>query len=166
MTSSSGPGTQPLPWRLNDLLSLVVGLSVGLLGVVVGWFGVSGTPRVSQQTPWLNVAVGGVVVSGVAVVVWLTNGRRAVGERRRRLVPDGADALGTVPGGGSTTALETAAPEPLVILRGMGRYHRAGCELVAGKPVRALRKAPGRELSPCGVCRPGAGTETERADRG
>jgi hypothetical protein len=139
-----------LPWRRGELLSaygLVVG---GAVLVLAAWWAASGTVRVSTQIAWLNVGAVGVVMAGCGVAIDLLTGRCAVGERRRRLLPD---LRATEP----TVSLELIDQDVLVTAARMTRYHRTSCPAVAGKPVRqageAVHQAAG--LSPCGLCRPG-----------
>jgi hypothetical protein len=139
------------PWRLGDLVSLVAALAAGLAAIVAGWIGVSGEPTTSQQTAWLNVGIGGLVVAGIGVAVWLMTGRRAVGERRRHLLPDVAATLAA----SAPATVDDDAAEALVVLPGMTRYHRPTCELMAGKKAMPLgRRRSRRALAPCGVCEP------------
>lgn len=136
------------PWRLGDLMSLVATLVIAATAILVGWIGVSAEPAASHQTGWLNVGIGGLVIAGIGTAVWLMTARRAIGERRRHLLPD------VVLVAAATRGPQTVS-DPLVVLPGMTRYHRSSCELVAGKdvkPVRSGRRAAA--LTPCGVCRP------------
>lgn len=149
--------TSRSPWRAGDLLSLAATVAIGGAALLVGWWGVSGEPRVTQQTPWLNVSIGGLVIAGVGNAVWLVTGRRAVGERRRRLLPDVADVLSsdtTDPLWTSADGVADKRTSPLVAIPGMTRYHLASCELVAGKQTRGLKQGRRPALAPCGVCRP------------
>lgn len=136
------------PWTTRQRVVLAVLLGVGVVGLVAGYTGTSGTLRVSRQVAWLNVAGAGLVVSGVGVVVFLTAGRRRIGRRRLGLFGNlnGDSAAPAMAGGGSATDL-MAAPA-------MTRYHRVDCEFVAGKRVRPASAAEHRRAGrrPCGIC--------------
>jgi hypothetical protein len=86
----------------------------------------------------------------VSNAFWLMSGRRAVGERRARLL--------VAPAGSASPSVNAHGPErvQLVALRGGSRFHRQTCPLVDGKSVvvssRARHERDGR--APCGVCEP------------
>ena len=142
------PSRQPTPWVVPDLFRWFGLLGIGAAGLVVSWWGVSGTTRLSSLVTWVNVGVVAVVVSGLGNMTWLLQGRRAVAERRRRLL--------------SASSLAPSTPEPLmpygddvrVAVPGATRHHRAGCPAVAGKRVErktaAQHERAGRRR--CGLC--------------
>lgn len=150
MIGSSGAG---YPWRDNDVVTVVVTALLGVVAVMAAWFGASGEVSVVRQVMWLNLAVGGFVVFAGGNGVWLLRLRRAIGDRRVRLVSLEADdveamtadavALSVPPRAGSTAALR------LVRGVGMARVHDPGCPLVAGKAVQPAVVGDGE---PCGVC--------------
>jgi hypothetical protein len=139
---------QLAPWGDRSLAILVGGWLCGLVGVGAGWFGASGTADVPAQMSWVDLAVAGVVVSGVTNCLWLTAGRRAVGQRRAALVD-----------------IEPPQPTPLRPARladvttsfdffqvpGQRMVHRPDCPLLAGKERQPATPAQG---PPCGVCAP------------
>lgn len=123
---------------------------VGAVLLLVSWWGASGTTRLRDQVTWVNVGVAGLIVSGTGIALWLLHGYRAVGERQRLLLA----GLETAPPPDTATTGEGDAA--LVSGRGMTRYHRTDCPLVAGKPVRRaarhVHERAGRR--PCGMCMP------------
>jgi hypothetical protein len=135
-------------------MSLAATLTIGAAALVVGWIGVSGEPATSRQTAWMDVGIGGLVIAGIGTAVWLMTARRAIGQRRRELLPDIAAAAPRALV--DITPAEEPPLERLVVLPGMTRYHRSSCELVAGKPVKPLngRRRKATSLAPCGVCQP------------
>jgi hypothetical protein len=145
-------GVAPSPWSAKQRLVLVVLLALGVIGLVAGYAGTSGTLRVSRQVVWLNLAGAALLVSGSAVVLFLTAGRREIGRRRLGLfgdvVEDGAPGA-AVAGTGSAVELVAAGT--------MTRYHRADCPFVEGKAVIAATAAGHEQAGrrPCGVCLPG-----------
>ena len=54
--------------------ALAVGLAVvGLIVLIVGWFGVSGTPYLAEQLPYIvGNGLGGLFLLGLAAVLWLS----------------------------------------------------------------------------------------------
>lgn len=139
---------------------------VGVILVLLGWFGAARTPNLHEQIPYL--ISGGLL--GLALVFlggffyfahWLTQlvreqraGTAAVVEAVRRLadaveagrppaptaVPPGGNGGG--PGGGG-----------LVATGGGSLAHRPTCRVVAGRP--GLRPVPaGEDLAPCRLCNP------------
>jgi hypothetical protein len=123
-------------------------LGIGAAGLVVSWWGVSGTTRLSGLITWVNVGVVAVVVSGLGNMTWLLQGRRAVAERRRRLLPASSFAPAT---------LEAFVPHGVGgrgAVTGPARHHRPGGAAVAGKRVErkttAQHERAGRRA--CGLC--------------
>jgi hypothetical protein len=127
--------------------------------VLVGWFGASGESTPADQTKWLDVAAAGVGVAGVGSAMLLLNGRRAVGECRRALLPSreerGASAVEPVHVEPRVESADRGA-DRYVAGANMSKYHRADCPLVGGKAVRvaSVRAHVGRGRRPCGVCQP------------
>jgi hypothetical protein len=120
---------------------------LGVVLLVVGWWGASRELTVDDQVVWTNTAFAGVAIAAAGSVWWLVVGRRAVG-RRVRLV---RQAWGRA---GQFTAFAPSAD--LVAAPGSTRYHRRNCALAAARDVRAAPR-PVHErsgLRPCGVCRP------------
>ena len=54
--------------------ALAIGLAVvGFIVLIVGWFGVSGTPYLAEQLPYIiGNGLGGLFLLGVAAVLWLS----------------------------------------------------------------------------------------------
>jgi hypothetical protein len=118
---------------------------VGLIAIVVGWFGAAHEPSFHGQTRWMVVAVAGFVVMGYSAVSWLMRARSSVLQRRHHLLP--LPATFAVPA--VDAGLIVVAPVP-------GRYHRPGCALASGRDWPSLWRADVdlADRSPCGVCRP------------
>jgi hypothetical protein len=139
---------QPYPWLVPDLFRWFGLLLLSVAGLVVAWWGTSGTAHLNSQITWLNVGVGAVVVGGLGNMTWLLQGRRALALRRRTLLVQVA----------ATTPLQTDPyPGPdgsRFVVAGTTRYHRAGCPAIAGKPAESMSVArherAGRRA--CGLC--------------
>ena len=64
---------------------------VGLVLLVLGWAAVSGKVRLADQAPYMNVAVAGLLLAGVANALYLMALRRSL-EQRLRTVHDRIDS--------------------------------------------------------------------------
>jgi hypothetical protein len=147
----------------EDLLRWVITVGLGGIVIAVGWYVAAGEATFSQQVAPLDAALAGFLLSGIGNLAWLLHGRRAVGERRRLLLPDVAETAAE-----ANVEVETVAPVATdhgttsleeVFLAGedMERYHRPDCALAAGRTgwttaTRGAHELAGRR--PCGVCRP------------
>jgi hypothetical protein len=142
------------PWQVSEMLVLYGAVVVGFALVAVAWWGASGTARITSQVGWLNLGTVGVMLIGTGNCFWLLLGRRAIGDRRSRLLASFAAA--GVPSTTETEVQARADSEDLVAGAGMRRYHRVDCQLVRRKPVvpatRAEHEAEGRAA--CGMCQP------------
>ncbi|MGP0032697.1 MAG: hypothetical protein ACLPVF_19610 [Acidimicrobiales bacterium] len=169
--------SRPAPWSAEDFIRWVIAVALGGIVVAVSWYVCAGYASFYRQIGPLDAAVAGVLLSGLGNVMWLLRGRRAVGERRRALLPDAIpDAIGDsieaaisgpvgavrkVSGdvGGAEPRLITEKMETgelFVSGEGLLRYHRPDCALAADRrwagATRSEQEAAGR--LPCGVCRP------------
>ena len=143
-------------------------LGVGAVAIVVSWYVCAGDVTFSQQVGPIDAAVAGLLVAGLGNATWLLRGRRALGERRRALLPDvvaPAHRVSTPHVGWSDPAATTRgdsastnANEVFLAGQGMERFHRPVCALAEGRSgldhhgPRQEHLAAGQK--PCGVCRP------------
>jgi hypothetical protein len=146
------PGPQ-VPWALSDARTTFFTTFGGLAGIVLAWWGASGTGRLNKQVMWMVVGIVAVIGIGIGNFFWLLAGRRAVGGRRRALVDalDAATLQRSSPshtGNGSATAKAPAH----VTVAGTSRYHRPSCHLVRGKPATPVRDV--KNLTACEMCQP------------
>jgi hypothetical protein len=152
-----------LLWGAEDLLRWVITVGLGGIVIVVAWYVGAGEATFGQQVGPIDAALAGLLLSGIGNLAWLLHGRRALGERRRLLLPDvavetpGAEESVRLLSAGPVVA--SAAPADEVFLAGadMERYHRPTCALASGRTgwttaTRREHEAAGRR--PCGVCRP------------
>jgi hypothetical protein len=133
----------------RDLLVLALRTALGLALLLVGWFEASGSLTVSAQTPWLVCAAAGTAVAAGAQALWVLRLRRAV-VLRITAVHARAGELG--PG-----ALRAATGDPVCVAGVPARlYHRADCDLVAGRAATAATVSEHRlaRRAPCEVCVP------------
>ena len=160
---SDAASTRPAPWGADDLVRWLVLVGAGAVVVAVSWYLAAGDSSLNQQIGPTDAAIGGVVLAGLSNVGWLLRGRRAIGERRRRLLPEMA-----VPEQVRVIGRSTPSEEPLhaavgtpeaIYLGGEGleRFHRHDCPLAVGRSewmaaTRQAHEQAGRR--PCGMCRP------------
>jgi hypothetical protein len=147
----------------NDRALLVAGGAIGAVGLVVvvlGWYGAAHTITLQEQVPYL--ISGGLL--GLALVFlggflyfayWLT---QLVQEQRKQTVAL-VDALNSLtitdePNGAAPVTTATATSGALVATAKGTMSHRPDCAVVANK--RGLRKVTARDnLEPCKLCQPG-----------
>lgn len=160
-------------WRwVWDSVRPVLGyvlVALGLLALLLGWYGVSGEALVAKQLPYL--ASGGLL--GVALVVLggrfmlIQDLRRDSGrlDRLETMVNElhaallaRADAPGRMP---SNRTQSTNGQAGLRVLPGGQSFHRDDCPMLEGKE-RSTRitaaTAAKRGLVPCPLCEPTAAT--------
>jgi hypothetical protein len=140
-------------------------LAISALFILFGWIGVSGTPVVAKQIPY--VVSGGIFGVFLAVFGAYFLGteelRKDSGrlDRLERMMAELHQALLTRDDAPpARDEAESAAPangQAYVSLTGSDMYHRPECAMVAAKPNSA-RLAPStirkRQLSPCPLCEP------------
>jgi hypothetical protein len=146
------------PWQVADVSRLLIRLAVSLLGFLVTWYGAAHTTHVNRQFVWLVGGSAGAAIGIAAVVAWETAGLARV---RYLKLEVGASiraghARSTTTGThqAARTGADAADPASWVSAPGMRLYHRPGCQLAAGKPVRPVSRAAidRSGLAPCGVC--------------
>lgn len=139
------------PWARRDALLPALLTVLGLVGLVVGWLGISDTVSLSRQTRWFALGIGSVVLGSLGVVLWLVTGLTNLGRLRREVI------AGLALRAAADAPVEPAAVEHEVrfgVVAGMRRHHRADCELLAGKEVRWLTADEVGTMPACGICRP------------
>lgn len=159
-----------VPWKTGDVVALSLLVGLGLVLLIVSWWGTSGTTEFAAHLGWLAVGAGGVVVSALGMGLWLFVGRQrvavrygvlAAGARQYAVAAEGA-SLEASRGGGEADQRESRCKAPSlddarpVANAQMSRYHRPGCLLVKGKQVRAQERETheGAGRRPCEVCLP------------
>ena len=140
------------PWSPADRLAWAVSVAVGAVLCAISWWGASGEARFDDQVGWATLALTGLLVASAAQVGWLLRGRRAVGDRRSRLI------VATTAGSIEFEAIAVPRPTAPLVVCGPAqrRYHRPGCPLAAGRNWPAADRASLEPAgkAPCGVCRP------------
>jgi hypothetical protein len=151
------PADRPLPWEAAHLLRACAAVGVSVVALMIAWWGASGTTRLSTEFAWMNLGVAGLVVIGATLAMWLLVGRRAVGRRDAAvtsLLEAAVAKRNSASGEGVSLGGEAPDTDALVWGKGMTLYHRATCQLVAGKPVRSAttRGHERARRKPCQIC--------------
>jgi hypothetical protein len=151
------------------LLAGAVLFPLGLLLIVLAWYGASHTPYLFEQIPYLIsgglIGLGLVLASGFLYFgFWLTTLIRETRQESARmgdvlsrievLLSEQA-AVGTR--GASTSQQPTSAVSGNLVATARGTMvHRADCSVVAGKSKAQLRRVRGDDpsLEPCKLCNP------------
>ena len=140
-------------------------LGVAALVILIGWIGVSGTPVVAKQIPYVvSGGIGGVLLAVLGAYFLGTEELRKDSgrlDRLERMVDELHNTLLTradaPPVADHTEDSTTANGQAYVSLSGSDIYHRADCAMVASK-TNTAKVAPStikrRELKPCSLCEP------------
>jgi hypothetical protein len=141
-------------------------IGLGALFILIGWIGVSGTPIVAKQIPY-------VVSGGIAGVFLCVAGAYFLGteelrkdsgrlDRLELMVQELHDVLlarddAPAPKPAHADAAPATNGQAYVALTGSDTYHRSDCAMVASKP-NTVMLAPStirrRHLTPCSLCEP------------
>lgn len=142
------------PWARRDAVLPGLLTVLGLVGLVIGWVGISDTVSLSRQTRWLGLGIGSLVIGGLGVVLWLVSGLTQLGRLRRDVLAE----LALREGQHEQSVEVIDAGARWGIATGMRRHHESDCELLVGKDVRWLTAAEVADSGtlPCGICRPEA----------
>jgi hypothetical protein len=139
-----------LPWVPQMLAVYAVVTGLGLALLIAGYAIVANEIAYDDQEPGLALAVSGTALATAAGAFLLFAGRRVVVRRR-------VAVLGLVPAHLEAVAVSLGAVSAsLVAGEGLTKYHRADCQLAAGRGWPAADAAEHEQagLQPCGVCRP------------
>ena len=153
---------RPEPWVRGDALVTAVLAALGLVGLVIGWVGISGTVDLDSQMRWLAFGITALIVGGAGMVLWLLAGLRAVTDLKREVLTEIEARL--------PVAAQAAAPAAVAgfgTVPGMRRYHHPRCTMLAGKDATwadaTAHAAAG--LQPCGICLAAPGGPSGPVDR-
>jgi hypothetical protein len=126
--------------------------SLGVVAIILGWYGTAHTTRLYQQVPYL--VSGGLF--GLALVVF--GGFAYFGYWLTRLVDDGrrqTDVLERIEGLLRESAAAGQADVAEVVSTPSGTMaHRRDCSMVAGKPSLLAVDPATTDLAPCSICQP------------
>lgn len=134
--------------------------ALGVLVIILGWYGISGQALVAKQLPYLiSGGLGGVALVGIGAALigteWLRREATRV-ERLEEMVAELRDVLLAYPEAAAPAESLNGSAAPVAIPTG-STYHSPGCAMVRNKPgvepvtARSIRQ---RSLSPCRICEP------------
>ena len=169
-----GSGIAPLRGNGAASLQLVlfvggaIMLPLGLVVIILGWYGASNTPYQYDQLSYL--VSGGLFGLGLTFCggflyfgAWLARIAADQKESAKRLsetllvLADVVSTTGAVSGRHSAPGAATRDPGAVLVVAAAGTtVHRADCALIAGRDDLAPAGPDGAALNPCRVCRPGA----------
>lgn len=146
------------PWSRRDAVVVAAVLVLALIGLMIGWLGVSDTVDLDSQTSWLGFGIAALILGGFGMVIWLLLGLRRVAVLRREVLteldrrhPKQARAHRVLTDG-----------HEFGTITGMRRYHAADCQLLEDKEATFAAASVHAEagLMPCPICvQEGAGHE-------
>ena len=142
-------------------------LGLAAIFILVGWIGVSGTPIVAKQIPYVvsGGIAGGLLAIAGAYFLATEELRKDSGrlDRLERMVQELHETLLSMADAPKRTEQADGAAAPstngagYVALSGSDTYHRPDCAMVASKANSAVL-APStirrRNLTPCSLCEP------------
>lgn len=142
------------PWTAGSAAVLTACVIIGAVGLLIAWFGASGSAKFRTELIWIAVGVGVCGLAALGEAIWLMAGWRRLGLERRAvaglLQQRRALRAPEVP-----IADFSAESVPAYVAgAGMRKRHRPGCDVVRNKPVEALSVAEcdARGLLSCGMC--------------
>ena len=161
-------------FRVTDRVLLFAGsvlLPLGVVLVLLGWYGASHTTRLFEEIPYLIsggmlgvvfAIAGGFCYFGYFLARLVATMREVLDsllriEERMEAAPGAVGTIGAVGAVGAVSANGSAAGKAatLVATRTGTMFHRPECPLVADRSRAELRRvADGDGLEPCGVCLP------------
>ncbi|HUR74067.1 MAG TPA: hypothetical protein VMZ00_07310 [Sporichthya sp.] len=146
------PHDGPEPWARADVVGVAIVLALAGIGLVLGWLGVSDTVDLNDQTRWLGFGICALIVGGFGMVGWLLRGLVRVATLRRQVLAE-LDRRRPQPVSAGAAPPLTERQE-LGTAAGMRRYHRAECQMLAGKDVTFAAAAAHADagLAPCPIC--------------
>lgn len=149
-----------VPWAPEDGLRALAISGVCAAALAIVWVGASGEAIFNKDTGWLTAGVAILLVQLYGLASFVTRGRRAIGLRRSRLLPDALAGevilssssawLSSSSEGGSSDARNGG----VVVVPGIDLFHMDGCPMTAGRATvrQAPAKAQGSGLRPCNIC--------------
>jgi hypothetical protein len=148
------------PWARRDALLPGLFIVIGLVLLVVGWFGISDAVALERQTRWLALGIIGLIVGGMGMVVWLLAAMIRISQLRRAVY---AEIDRRVSAAERAAVAGVAAPTAEVavgfgVAPGMRHYHGADCLMLQGKKATFAAESDLAKagLQACGVCLPAA----------
>jgi hypothetical protein len=138
--------------RLIGAIALAI---VGIVLVILGWYGAAYTNILTEQIPYL-ISGGLLGVALIIVAGFLASSASLERENRelRRDLIRAIGAAGTAPRSGSHNSGHDPRDEQVFLVSGGRSYHFPGCPIIEGKETSALalQEAHGSGYGSCMLC--------------
>ena len=162
----TSPREAPKGYSVERLLAVAsaVLLPLGLLVILLGWYGAAHTPYLFEQVPYL--ISGGILGLGLAVVgglvyfgSWVARGaaeQRAKSEELASLLREIRDEMRSSSTGPAPrrAAARSNGKAPFVATAKGGMLHRPDCSVVSGRSDLRPVGSTGDGMAPCALCDP------------
>jgi hypothetical protein len=139
------------------LVASIALLVVGIIFVILGWYGAAYTNILTEQIPYL--ISGGLLGAALIIVAGFLASSASLERENRELRRDLVRAIGSMPARGSNSGVNTLSAAPssdgqVFVVAGGRSFHVAGCPLVEGKDATPMeeRKAIDSGYASCKLC--------------
>lgn len=141
------------------ILAAILLLIIGVVLVILGWYGAAYTNVLTEQIPYL--ISGGLLGAALIIVAGFLASSASLERESRELRRDLVRAISSIRGSTPGVGFETDSAAPVedgsvLVVAGGHSYHFAGCPIVEGKSARAItiREALKSGLGMCRLCGP------------
>jgi hypothetical protein len=121
---------------------VAAGLAVAVVVAATGFQHSANSGTTDRAFGGLATGVAGVALAALVAAAYTVMLRHRLGVRKVALL---AGWLAPV-------AVETAAPDAVVVAEGLSRFHVAGCPTLTSARTTAVPRAEVGDLSPCAIC--------------
>jgi len=157
------PDTASPPFDLKEFVrrnARLVGatalLVIGIVFVMLGWYGAASTNILTEQIPYL--ISGGLLGLGLIIVSGFLAASSMVEARTDQMRKDLLRAMEVMPSSAAPSNGRARSATPTVfVLKAGHSYHSAGCPIIEGKEnvsELSVREAIGKGLDMCKLCGP------------
>ncbi len=136
-------------------------MPLGVVLVLIGWYGAAHTSRLFEEVPYLiSGGLLGIVLSTIGAALYFGYWLTRIVASQRDIVETLARMDAKLDGAGNGAVAESQAATPaagrLVATPTGTMFHRPDCPVVADRPRDELRTVtlPARGMSPCKLCAP------------
>lgn len=154
-----------IDWTVAQIMSFLAALMlpVGVVVVLLGWWGAAHTPFVFEQIPYLIsgglLGIGLLMAGGLLYLgSWLARlaeQQRKEGEELRGVIVALRTQIERLPAALAPSETAAVATGTFVATKTGTMFHRSDCSIVAGRPdLRQVNADDG--LTPCKICQPTA----------
>ncbi len=133
----------PEPWSRRSGVVLLVVLALALAGFpTAGRAAARRRGELDDQRGWLALAIGSLILGGLAMVGWLLVGLQTIAALRAPVVAEVRRRKSMTMAGPTVIEVARDLPAGFGVAPGMRHYHRADCLLLSGKSTRPSPKRP------------------------